>query len=144
MLVSDILRNKGNAVVTIEPSVTVERLVALLAEHRIGAVVVSSDGVHVEGIVSERDVVQVLAAHGTAALSMPVGDLCSRDVVSVGTGDNVEQLMAVMTERRFRHLPVLEDGELRGIVSIGDVVKSRLDDLEVERVALTDYITTGR
>jgi CBS domain-containing protein len=144
MLVSDILRNKGNAVVTIEPSVTVERLVALLAEHRIGAVVVSSDGVHVEGIVSERDVVQVLAAHGTAALSTPVGDLCSRDVVSVGTGDNVEQLMAVMTERRFRHLPVLEDGELRGIVSIGDVVKSRLDDLEVERVALTDYITTGR
>jgi CBS domain-containing protein len=141
MLVSDILRSKGTVVVTVQPDLTVEALIALLAEHRIGAVVVSEDGTHVAGIVSERDVVAALASHGPAALSRSVGEICTQDVATAAPGDRLDQLMGVMTERRFRHLPVVVDGELRGIVSIGDVVKSRMSELEEEQKALTSYIT---
>lgn len=144
LVVSDILRHKGTAVVTVEPSVTVERLVRLLADERIGAAVVSSDGARVEGIVSERDVVLALAAHGADVLTRSVGDICTRDVELADPGDPLDRLMSVMTERRFRHLPVVVDGRLRGIVSIGDVVKARVGELEMERGALTTYITTGR
>ncbi len=141
MLVSDILRGKGTDVVTVAPQLTVAELVSLLAEHRIGAVVVSSDGRHVDGIVSERDVVGALAAHGAGALTRTVGDICTRVVALADPGDRLDQVMSVMTERRFRHLPVIVDGELHGIVSIGDVVKSRMSELEEEQKALTNYIT---
>jgi CBS domain-containing protein len=143
MLVSDILRQKGSVVVTVEPGLTVEALISLLAERRIGAVVVSSDGSTVEGIVSERDIVSALASHGTAALSSSVGSICTSEVQTALPGDRIDSLMAVMTAGRFRHLPVVVDGALQGIVSIGDVVKARMGELEDEQQALTSYITGG-
>lgn len=143
MLVSDILRQKGSVVVTVEPGLTVEALVSLLAERRIGAVVVSSDGSAVEGIVSERDVVSALAAKGTAALASTVGEICTAEVSTALPGDRLDHLMAVMTAGRFRHLPVVVDGALQGIISIGDVVKARMGELEEEQKALTTYIQSG-
>ncbi len=143
MLVSDILRRKGSDVVTVGPDTTVAQLLALLAEHGIGATVVSSDGRAVEGIVSERDVVRALAREGSDSLTRTVGSICTREVAVAVTGDRLEDLAATMTERRFRHLPVVTDGVLAGIISIGDVVKSRLSELEQERDALTEYLTSG-
>ena len=144
LMVSDILRHKGFSVVTVEPSLIVLDLIALLAKHRIGAAVVSSDGVHVDGIVSERDIVRALAAQGADALGMTVDDVCTREVETADPSDPLDRIMAVMTERRFRHLPVVVDGRLHGLVSIGDVVKARVGELEMEQTALTTYITTGR
>ncbi len=141
MLVVDILRGKGSGVVTVAPQDTVAELVATLAEQRIGAAVVSSDGRHVSGIVSERDVVRALASHGESAFGLSVEQIATREVAVAAPGDRLEHLAEVMTERRFRHLPIVVDGELQGIVSIGDVVKGRLAELEHEREALTDYIT---
>lgn len=143
MLVSDVLRGKGSAVLTIVPEATVADLVAMLAEHRIGAVVVSTDGTTVAGIASERDVVRVLASHGLEVLTQTVGQICTREVEVAGPEDRIEELMAVMTERRFRHIPVVVAGDLAGIVSIGDVVKARMSTLEEERRALSEYITGG-
>ena len=142
--VSDILRHKGFSVVTVEPSLIVLDLIALLATHGIGAAVVSSDGVHADGIVSERDVVRALAAQGADALGMTVDEVCTREVETADPSDPLDRIMAVMTERRFRHLPVVVDGRLHGLVSIGDVVKARVGELEMEQTALTTYITTGR
>ncbi len=144
LVVSDILRHKGTSVVTVEPSLTVEEFLSVLAAHRIGAAVVSSDGVHVLGIVSERDIVLALAIHGAGTLALTVDDVCTREVETVDPSAPLDRIMTVMTERRFRHLPVVVDGALRGIVSIGDVVKARVGELEMEQTALTTYITTGR
>jgi CBS domain-containing protein len=141
MLVSDILRVKGADVVTVDPSMTVGGLVALLAERRIGAVVVSPDGESLAGIVSERDVVSELAAHGPGVLGRTVQEICTSEVITAGTDDRLEELAITMTQGRFRHLPVVVDGRLHGIISIGDVVKARLNELEDERQALTNYIT---
>ncbi len=141
MLVSDILRSKGADVVTVDPSTTVGDLVQLLSRRKIGAVVVSSDAETLAGIVSERDVVSQLAAHGPAVLTRTVGEICTSDVVTAGSGDRLDELMSTMTEGRFRHLPVVVDGRLAGIISIGDVVKARMGELEEEQQALTSYIT---
>ena len=141
MQVSDILRSKGADVVTVDPTMTVGDLVALLAQRRIGAVVVSPDGETLAGIVSERDVVSELAEHGPDVLARTVGEICTSEVVTAGTDDRLEDLAVTMTQGRFRHLPVVVDGRLHGIVSIGDVVKARLSELEEERQALTNYIT---
>lgn len=143
MLVSDVLRDKGSAVLTLPPEAAVGSLVELLAKHRIGAVIISSDGLSVEAIVSERDVVRALAADGPVALTSKIESICTFKVVTTTPADRVESLMAVMTEGRFRHLPVVEDGKLAGIISIGDVVKARMAELESEHEALTDYITSG-
>jgi CBS domain-containing protein len=143
VLIADILRAKGSGVVTVPPDATVEALLALLAEHRIGAVVVSSDGEHVEGIVSERDVVRVLAAQGVSAMSTPVSQICTDKVTTADPSQRLEWLAGVMTEGRFRHVPVVVDGKLSGVVSIGDVVKARISQLESEQEALTGYITSG-
>ena len=143
MLVSEVLRGKGATVLTLPPEAPVESLIGLLAKHRIGAVVVSSDGVSVEAIVSERDVVRALAADGPTALASNIGSICTFKVVTTTPADRVESLMSVMTEGRFRHLPVVEDGKLAGIISIGDVVKARMAELESEHDALTGYITSG-
>ena len=144
MRISDVLRVKGAQVVTVTPDTTVERLVAVLAEHQIGAVVVSGDGTSVDGIVSERDIVRALAEHGAAVLSEQVTAIYTADVHTVTPKTELEEVARMMTERRVRHAPVVADGGLRGIVSIGDVVKSRIDELETERAALTDYITGTR
>ena len=144
MLISDILRVKGTQVVTVTPDTKVRRLLAVLAEHRIGAVVVSADGTSVDGIASERDIVRALAKRGAAVMSEPVTAIYTAEVHTVTPQTPLEEVMRLMTEHRVRHAPVVVDGRLLGIVSIGDVVKNRIDDLETERTALTDYITGAR
>jgi CBS domain-containing protein len=144
MRISDILRGKGRQVVTVPPDTKVRNLLAILAEHRIGAVVVSRDGTTVDGIASERDIVQALAQRGAAVLSEPVTAIYTAEVHTVTPQTEIEEVMRMMTERRVRHAPVVADGRLQGIVSIGDVVKIRLGELETERTALTEYITGTR
>lgn len=143
MLLTDVLRTKGEDVVTVPPDTDVTGLLAVLASHGIGAVVVSSDGTSVEGIVSERDVVRALGERGAGVLQEPVSAICTRDVRTCPPDARLDDLMRVMTEQRIRHVPVVLDGRLRGIVSIGDVVKRRMEELEGERAALADYISAG-
>jgi CBS domain-containing protein len=144
MRINDILRVKGERVITVTPGSAVTALLDVLAEHKIGAVVVSADGSRVDGIVSERDVVRALAARGPQVLGEPVSAIQTDQVHSVARDALVEDVERLMTERRFRHVPVVEHGALHGVVSIGDVVKSRIDELEAERSSLTGYITGER
>lgn len=144
MRITDVLRGKGTQVVTITPGTTVRHLLAVLAEHRIGAVVVSQDGTSVEGIASERDIVRALAARGAAVMSEPVTAIYTAEVYTITPQTSLDDVMRMMTDHRIRHAPVVVDGQLRGIVSIGDVVKNRIDELETERTALSDYITSAR
>lgn len=139
MRIADVLRNKGTGVVTVGPSATVTELITALTDHNIGALPVV-DGGHLVGIVSERDVVRRLHANGPSALSATVADLMTTGVVTCAPDDDAAGLAGIMTERRFRHLPVVVDGELVGIVSIGDLVKARIDMLEQEREQLQSYI----
>ena len=141
MRISDLLRGKGTQVVTVTPDTTVRRLLAVLAEHRIGAVVVSDDGTTVDGIASERDIVRAFGERGPAVMSELVTAICTAEVRTVTPATSLEDVMRMMTERRVRHAPAVVDGRLRGIVSIGNVVKSRIDELETERTHLTNYIT---
>jgi CBS domain-containing protein len=142
MRIADVLRGKGGAVVTINPDATVAELLAGLAEHNIGAMVVAGpDGI--QGIVSERDVVRQLHTHGASVLSRPVETIMTSVVSTCSKEDTVDSLTLLMTENRVRHVPVLEDGKLIGIVSIGDVVKTRMQELESEHEQLQSYITQG-
>jgi CBS domain-containing protein len=144
MRISDVLRAKGQQVVTVSPDTAVSRLLAVLAEHNIGAVVVSRGGTTIEGIVSERDIVRALAKRGAAVLSEPVTAIHTADVLTVTPEASLEDVERLMTARRFRHVPVVVDGDLHGLISIGDVVKERIDELESERSTLTGYITGER
>ena len=145
MHVRMILADKGAMVVTISRTASLADAAAVLRDHRVGALVVSDDGTTVDGIISERDLVLSLAAHGASALGRPVSDAMTREVVTCRPDDHVGHLMALMTSQRMRHLPVLDDdGRLAGIVSIGDVVKHRLGELEVENEQLYDYLHQGR
>ena len=143
MRISDVLSGKSGdqaaPVVTISPDASVRDLLALLARHNIGAVVVSSDGAAVEGIVSERDVVRRLN-DSDGVLEGPVSAIMTRDVFTCPADAPVDDLRAVMTERRIRHVPVVTDGRLSGIISIGDVVKSSMDQLQFERDQLDSYV----
>lgn len=142
MKISDVLRHKGSEVITIKPGETVSTLLALLAEHRIGAVVVSTDGATVDGIVSERDVVLHLHSTGTSVLDGPVSQIMTSDVTTGSADDDVADLAGTMTEERVRHVPIVDaDGRLTAIVSIGDIVKHRLSELQSERDQLRDYIS---
>ena len=144
MKLETILKAKGHEVATIHPQTTVRDLTAQLAEHRIGALVVSGDGEHVDGMVSERDVVRELAAQGAAVLDLPVSAIMTRIVQCAPPDAKVTDIMALMTERRVRHIPVVDEhGTMTGLVSIGDVVKNRLGELEGERDALIQYVTAG-
>ncbi|MGW0802778.1 CBS domain-containing protein [Nonomuraea sp. NPDC002799] len=140
MLIGTILRNKGSDVTTVAPEATVRELLAELAEHNIGAVVVSTDGVTIQGIVSERDVVRRLHDRGAAVLDDPVSAIMTTEVRTAGPAENVDALRQIMTTHRFRHMPVVENGRLVGIVSIGDVVKSAIGELETEKASLVDYL----
>lgn len=143
MLLSSILSAKGDFVATVSPGTSVAELTAILTRHKVGALVVSTDGRSITGIVSERDVVKSLA-RGAAALDSPVSSIMTAEVFTAPPSTHVDELMAVMTERRFRHVPVTDDdGLLIGIVSIGDIVKTRLEELEGERARLLEYITQG-
>jgi CBS domain-containing protein len=140
MNVETILRNKGSAVATIAPHATVRDAAALLRRERIGALVVSGDHARVDGILSERDIVHGLADRGASLLDATVDALMTRRVFTCTPLDSVGDLMAMMTERRIRHIPVLRDGMLAGIISIGDVVKHRLDEMEYETSSLRSFI----
>ncbi len=142
MNVQSIIGAKGSDVATIQQTATLRDAVQALGERRVGALVVSGDGRAIEGIVSERDIVRAAAALGSAALDSSVGSVMSTDVITCAVGDGVDRLMSLMTDRRIRHLPVVDErGHLSGIVSIGDVVKARLAELEHENHALAEYIS---
>jgi CBS domain-containing protein len=140
MKINDVLRGKGNQVVTISPEATVTELLALLAEHNVGALVVSADGSAVSGIVSERDVVRLFNRTPDAG-DVRVSTIMTAEVHTCTPDDLIDNLMRLMTDRRIRHVPVVVDGALTGIVSIGDVVKTRIGELEFEREQLSNYIS---
>lgn len=140
MQVSVLLQTKGSEVVTVAPVTPVREVLTVLAEHRIGAVVVSGDHSHIDGVLSERDVVVALAERGPGALDEPASRIMSTEVITCVPETTVEELMSTMTERRVRHVPVLVDGRLSGVISIGDVVKDRISGLEFETKVLHDYI----
>jgi CBS domain-containing protein len=140
MNVHTILRNKGKSVVTIHPDATVERAVGVLRQRGIGALVVSDDGENVAGILSERDIVEGLGRYGSGLLAVSVAEVMTCPVVTCEPEDGVAELMAEMTNRRIRHFPVVEDGRLIGIVSIGDLVKNRLDQIEYEAHSMRSFI----
>jgi CBS domain-containing protein len=139
MHVADILKAKGSAVKTIRPDQTVEHCAHRLKIDGVGALVVSGEGGAVDGIISERDIVHGLAEHGAALLGRAVGELMTRGVVTCSPADTIGHVAKLMTQRRIRHVPVKEGGRLVGIVSVGDVVKHRLDELELEANVMRDY-----
>jgi CBS domain-containing protein len=141
MKISDVLRTKGSAVITVAPHETIASLLELLAKHNIGAVVVSSDGAAVDGIVSERDVVRQLHSRGPALLDATVSSIMTAKVLSCSPDDELVEIGALMTDNRIRHLPVVVDGRLAAIVSIGDIVKARMDQLATERDLYEAYIS---
>jgi CBS domain-containing protein len=143
MTVGSILKTKGSNVVTLQPGTRLGEAARLLHQHRIGAVLVMGPGARILGILSERDVVAALATAGVPALDCPINDFMTADVRTCRASDSIERVMELMTKGRFRHLPVVEDGQLLGIVSIGDVVKRRIDDTEHEAEALKRYIVAG-
>lgn len=139
MKVESILKTKGTRVVTTRPHTTVTTLVNMMKLEGIGSAVVSDDGVRVLGIVSERDIVNGLTSYGADLLQRRVEEIMTRDVLTCSRDDSVKAIMDLMTRRRVRHLPVVEDGELKGLISIGDVVKNRLEEIELETGVLRDY-----
>lgn len=143
MNVTSILSAKGGDVITIEPTATLAAATKLLSERKIGAVLILGAGDRVAGILSERDIVRALAARGPSALDEPVGQSMTRNVVTCGKDDPIASVMERMTQGKFRHLPVVEQGKLAGIISIGDVVKQRLTEMEQESEAMRDYIRTA-
>jgi CBS domain-containing protein len=143
MSVKTILSVKGSEVITIGPTATLEEAIAILGKHRIGALVVLGAEERVIGILSERDIVRTLAESGTGALKQPLSQTMTRGVVTCSESDTVSELMERMTHGRFRHIPVMEQDRLIGIISIGDVVKQRLQEMERESEALKDYIQTA-
>jgi CBS domain-containing protein len=143
MTVKAILTAKGGDVVTIEPTADLAAAAKLLAERRIGAVVILGADRRIVGILSERDIVRALAERGPAALQETVGQVMTRNVASCGEDETISSIMERMTAGKFRHMPVVVDGRLAGLVSIGDVVKCRVGEMEAESAALRDYIRTA-
>lgn len=143
MHVSAILKDKGDRMITIEPELSVSDAVKLLVQERIGAVLVVSGDGELAGILSERDIVRGLSSAGVGLMGRKVEELMTKAVVTCSPGDEIDQLMRDMTSHRIRHLPVMDDGKLSGVISIGDVVKFRLDELESESSMLREYIEHG-
>ena len=143
MLVSHILRQKGRDVVTVAPTSALAEVARTLAKRKIGAVIVLGSGGEVAGILSERDIVAALARDGASALTRAANTYMTHSVATCEETDTIEAIMEIMTEGRFRHVPVLEQGRLCGIISIGDVVKTRIEESEREASALKQYISAG-
>jgi CBS domain-containing protein len=141
MNVAAILKQKGRAVTTARPSTTLLEVAQKLAEKRIGAILVVGAAGEIAGIVSERDIIRALSVRGPDCLTEPVSESMTKQVVACEEADTLDQLMALMTARRFRHLPVVTDGALVGIISIGDVVKHHVAEVEMEAIAMREYIT---
>jgi CBS domain-containing protein len=140
MNVAAILKQKGRAITTVGPTVTLMEVANKLAAKRIGAIVIVGAGGEVAGIVSERDIIRALSMQGPACLTLPVSQSMTKKVVTCQETDTPHELMAMMTERRFRHLPVVTDGALVGIISIGDVVKHYVVEMQTEATAIREYI----
>ncbi|HZP70955.1 MAG TPA: CBS domain-containing protein [Pseudolabrys sp.] len=136
-------RNLGGDIISIEPTADLSAAAKLLSVHRIGAVVILGAGGRLAGILSERDIVRALSEHGGAALSMPVGQVMTRNVVTCTEDESVASIMERMTAGKFRHMPVAAEGKLIGLISIGDVVKHRVEEIERESEAMRDYIRTA-
>jgi CBS domain-containing protein len=143
MTVRAILSRKGNDVATIEPNAPLATAMKILAERRIGALVITGADQRIVGILSERDIVRTLAERGPRALDEPLADVMTRKVVTCSQSETVCEIMERMSSGKFRHVPVVEQGRLIGIVSIGDIVKSRLEEMEREQAAMHDYIRTA-
>lgn len=143
MTVASILRGKPQRVIGLRETQTVAEAAQLLAKENIGAVLVTGSGGDMIGIVSERDIVRSMAAKGAGIIDQPVSSLMTRDVLCCAPEDSVASTMALMTERRFRHLPVRKDGKIIGMISIGDVVKRRVEDAESEATSLREYIVNA-
>lgn len=143
MNVATILKVKGRAVTTAAPGTTLLEISQKLAALKIGAIVVVDDADKVVGIISERDVIRAIGQRGPAALTQPVGDVMTRNVISCSEASTIEDMMAMMTQGRFRHLPVVENGALTGIISIGDVVKHHIAEVEMELGAMRGYLVAG-
>ena len=144
MLVTQIFKQKAaHRIVTVRPDLSVSEAVTLLKEQHIGALMVTGDDGALTGILSERDVVRAMPEHGAALFDLPISRLMTSPVVTCAPDDRVHQIMKKMTDGHFRHMPVIGDGKLVGMISIGDVVKSRLDELETETSQLRDYIASG-
>lgn len=141
MNVASILRQKGRAVTTASPTTTLLEVADKLAAKRIGAIVIVGAGGEVSGIISERDIIRKLGTEGPTCLSRPLSESMTRQVVTCKEDDTLDELMALMTAGRFRHLPVVTDGALVGIISIGDVVKHHIAEVEMEATAMREYIT---
>ena len=144
MIVSAILKGKGNAVVTARPTESLEAISKLMVKHRIGAVIICEPAEPPLGILSERDIVNAVAASGAPGLDRPASEAMTRNLLTCEPGNSVDELMTIMTNSRVRHLPVVEQGRLVGIVSIGDVVKCKLDEASAEVGLLRDYVMAGR
>jgi len=143
MLVAHILNEKGRDVVSIRPEATLQDAAAVLTRHRIGALIVRGESGTLLGIISERDIVRAVAEHGQAALDLAVSTRMTADVAVCDESSTIAEIMETMTRYRFRHLPVIRDGKISGIISIGDVVKSRIDETLRETEALKEYIATA-
>jgi CBS domain-containing protein len=144
VIVSVILKGKGNAVVTARPTDSLQAISKLMVKHRIGAVIICEPAGPPLGILSERDIVNGVAASGPSALDRPASEAMTRNLLTCEPGNSIDELMTIMTNSRVRHLPVVEDGRLMGIVSIGDVVKCKLDEASAEVGLLRDYVMAGR
>jgi CBS domain-containing protein len=143
MNVKAILAAKGGDIFSIEPAADLAAAAKLLSPHRIGAVIIRGAGGRLAGILSERDIVRAVSEHGIDALSVSVSQMMTRNVTTCGENDSIADLMERMTAGKFRHMPVLRDGQLIGVVSIGDVVKQRVEEIEQDADALRDYIRTA-
>jgi CBS domain-containing protein len=143
MIVSKILKDKGRQVFTVTKETTVSQIASILAQKRIGAIVVIDQNGIVDGIISERDIVRGLAQFGVSVLEKPALDLMTRNVITRGLNADIDELMQEMTISRIRHLPIIDEGKLVGVISIGDVVKNRVEKLEREGNMLRDYISRG-
>jgi CBS domain-containing protein len=143
MNVKTILAAKGGDIVSIEPSADLAAAAKLLSIHRIGAVLIRGAGGRLSGILSERDIVRALSEHGAAALTLPVAQIMTRNVMTCTEDDTCASIMEQMTAGKFRHLPVVTDGQLVGLISIGDVVKERVEEIERESEAMREYIRSA-
>jgi CBS domain-containing protein len=142
MNVNTILHVKGREVISVSPDTIILELTKIFTENKIGSIVVLENG-RLAGIVSERDVVRAISQQGPEVLNETVNSIMTSDVVTCGGGDTIDQIMSIMTSGRFRHMPVIEDGHLSGIISIGDVVQQRIAEAELEASAMRSYIATG-
>ena len=143
MIVSHILKSKGGEVYTVSKETTIIEVSCLLAAKRIGAIVIISRNRSVEGIISERDIVRGLSTFGAKVLNMPVKDLMTKSVITHGLESQIDEVRREMTRSRIRHVPILDDGKLVGLISIGDVVKNRVEELQAEGDMLREYISSG-